>query len=218
MFKRLSPIVALCICLMALWSTDANAWPASSSGWYVKSGSIIVDSNWVQISNTDVKPTSLVVTIYPTVVVYYQNPGGNEGGVGTPFNLNVPLVGFDKLDPLGGHGKDSSTVPFPDITVDSLIEMGIDLGVYAPNYNWVAYDVKVTGLDVKIQAYADVSSFCTSENTPESDWTSCYYNADDKLFEEEVVHLEGLCTLQDQIYNCVESEHWEWSKKDPLWP
>ena len=217
MFKRLA-IVVFCIGLMAFWSTDVKAWPASSSGWYVKTGSIIVGSDWVQISNTEIKPTSLVVSIYPTVLVYYKNPAGNEGGVGTPFNFNIPLVGFDSLNPLEGRGKDSSTVEF-DITLQMLTEMGINLADYSPNPKWEAYgDPVVTGLDVKIQAYADVSDFCDASNTPESDWTSCYYNVDFGLYEEEVVHLEGLCSVQGDIFNCVESEHWEWSKKDPLWP
>lgn len=219
MRKKLSLLVAIGIGLTGLWCGHANAWPASSSGWYVKTGSIDVTSDWVQISNTDLKPTDIVVSIYPTVVVYYKNPSGNDGGVGTPFTLNVPLVGLDELDgSLVGRGKASSTISFPDITLAYLNSLGIDLSVYAPNPQWEAYDVKITGLDVKIQAYEDVSSYCTPSNTPTSDWTSCYHNSEFDLYEEEVVHLEGLCSLQGTIYTCVESEHWEYSKKDPFWP
>ena len=218
MFKRLA-IVVFCIGLMGLWITDAKAWPASSSGWYVKTGSIIVNSSWVQISNTDVKPTDIVVSINPMVVVYYRNPGDNEGGVGVPFNLDV-LIGLDSLYSLVGRGKADSEIVFPSITFDWLVEnYTIEyLNSFAPNTNWTAYDAILTGLDVKIQAYADVSDFCDASKTPESDWKSCYYNVDFGLYEEEVVHLEGLCSVQGDIFTCVESEHWEWSKKDRVWP
>ena len=221
MLKRLSLVGAFCIGLIALWCGHANAWPASSSGWYVKTGSIIVDSSWVHISNTDVKPTDLVASIDPKFLVYYRNPASNEGGVGVPFNTNV-LVGTDSLNPLVGRGKADSEIVFPSITFDWLVEnYTIEyLNSFSPNPKWTAYDAVLTGFDVKIQAYADVSDYCNSSNTLDSDWTSCYYNSDFNLYEEEVVHIEGLCgsTPIEGRFPCVESEHWEWSKKDPLWP
>jgi len=152
------------------------------------------------------------------VVVYYRNPGGNDGGVGIPFDLKV-LVGLDQLNPLVGHGKADSSVVFPNINFEWL-NAHYDLSSFAPNPQWTAYAAELTGLDVKIQAYADVNNYCNADNTPDSDWTSCYYNSSFDLYEEEVVHLEGLCTTPDNggTFNCVESEHWEYSKKDPFWP
>lgn len=231
MRKNLSLLVAIGIGLTGLWCGHANAWPASSSGWYVKTGSVIVDSTWVGIANTDLKPTLLQVTIVPhEYTVIYENPGGNTGGVGVPFDLPLEITGLDSLFPtaLSGRGKYTSSVEFPDQGfLDRIIELyPTALADNAPNPNWTPYSVQVTAMDVYIQAFADVSGTCPNNDTTNTD----LYPYNDTCFvdyttstptvgtEEEVVHIKGFCTLNGTTYSCIEDDHWEWSKKDQSYP
>ena len=221
MSKRLSLAGALCAGMIVIWGTNVHAWPASSSYWGVKYNTIHVNSSWFGIANTDVKPTDIMATIFSyQVVVYYKNPGGNTGGIGVPFNLSTEISGTETLMPtaLRGAGKYTSTITFSDQDILSSIDPSI-LAANAPNPGWIAYAVDVLSLDVIIQAFADISTRC------EDSWdaSNCYLNLNDPanplddLKEEEVVHIEGSCTLQNGDYSCTENEHWEWSKKDPVY-
>jgi hypothetical protein len=239
MLKKLLLVGAFCIGLMGLWCGHANAWPASSSTWYVKTGSVIVDSSWVNIANTDVKPTLIQVTMIPHgLIVYYQNPGGNTGGVGVPFDLPLDITGVDRLIPtaLSGRGKYTSSVEFFDKDILDRIKFLYPtiLDDNAPNPNWIPYAVDVTSLDVYIQAFEDLSNVTypcpdapdaseyNQDLIPYNDTCYVTYYSDGHIsgvgFEEEVVHIKGFCMLDGTTYNCTEDAHWEWSKKDQSYP
>jgi len=228
MMKRFLLIGTLCMALVPLWLGHAHAWPASSSGWYVTYNTIHVDSTWLGIGNAELNPTYIQVTIVPdNVVVYYSNHGGNIGGIGVPFKLNVDVTGVDALIPKSAskNGKFTSSVVFEDNVILNAIGQET-LDANAPNPNWTAYAVDVTGMFIFIQAFENVSDICpnVSPNNTDLDRTNdtCLINYDASPWtigtEEEVVHIQGYCTLKNFEYSCTEDVHWEWSKKDQVYP
>jgi hypothetical protein len=193
MVKRLLLVSILSVDLMTLWSIGVNAYPPRLSGWSWSPGSITSTTTWLGISNTEMKPTDVRVTVnMDEVVVYYMNPGGNTGGVEVPFIYPVSIEDFDTItDPLRGKGKWTSTITFSDGDLLGAFPPGV-LADYAPNPNWTAYDIDVLTFSGIVEGFTDVDGL-----------------------EEEVVHAEYQCSLQGNEYACTESVHWEYSKKYP---
>ena len=119
MIKRLLLMGAFCIGLMALWGTNASAYPPRLGGWGWSGGSpITFTSLWLGAANTEQKPTEYEVTLYPNVLtVYFRNPGDNLGGVSVNFtNPNLSVTGGNILIPTGlkGKGKITDALTFGD--------------------------------------------------------------------------------------------------------
>jgi hypothetical protein len=222
MLKRLLVIGALCIGLIGFWSIDAQAWPASSSGWGAIQNTVTVWSGWKGISNADLRPTSVKVTIFPhDVLVMFRNPGGQDGGVGVPFFFPTEVTGT-QVTPQKAvkNGKWNSYITFYDEELLAMIPPA-DLANIAPNPQWMAYAVVVKNFDVYIQAFEDVNStcdglsnICYTTNFGNTGLPQSPYNA------EEVVHIQGYCDLgsapvnADSAYTCPPelTFKWEYSK------
>lgn len=225
MVKRLATLF-FCIGLIGFWSIDAQAWPASSSGWAAYQNTVTIYSGWRGIANKDLRPTSVKVTLFPNeVMVLCKNNGGNDGGVGNPF-IYPTTVTASQISPATPtrNGRWDSYITFTD--EELLAKLG-DPSQYCINPNWEAYGIVVKTFDVYIQAYEDISSdMCTETSSPETGvcYTTSFstdgapqppYNA------EEVVHIKGYCDLGSapigvgSSYTCTTDLQWEYSKTYP---
>ncbi len=221
MFKKFVFIAVLCVGLMAIWGPDANAYPPSLSGWSFKVGSVDASTLWTGVGNFDLKPTDIVITLSSIdLKLYAINPGGNTGGVGVPFSLTAPVAGTDSISPISKNGKYASLIVFPDNVFIGLIDPAL-LAQVLPNPNWTLdpNHVDVTHFRALIQGFTDISDRCENYyigNTVVS--TSCYpFSATwTSRYEEEVVHLEADCNLQNGAYVCTALTDWEYSKQHPV--
>jgi hypothetical protein len=228
MSKRLVVIGALCIGLMGLWSIDAHAWPASSSGWGATQNTVTVWSGWKGIANAELKPTSVKVSIYPwstvDVLVLFKNPGGNDGGVGVPFRLSTTITDSQSSpDKAIRNGKWNSYITFDGGDLCAMIPQG-ELDAITPNPKWTCYDVVIYKFNILLQAYEDINDRCKDSSSPTD--PTCYYvrfdnsgNPMDGPRGEEVVHIEGFCELGSapinvgSAYSCHTDFQWEYSKQ-----
>jgi hypothetical protein len=247
MLKRLLMIAALCIGLMAVWSTDSNALISSGTGWAVLNKCVEIDSNWVGIKNTDISPSYLQASIVLyQIIVYYQNPGGNTGGIGVPFDLPLDIKGTDQVNPeeVSARGNYDSKITFTDEMlikrIEDLYPGLLEANKPNPNSNsdWIPVSVDVVTMDVYIQAFYDMPKeyICPTNATsdpsgynndliPYNDTCYINYNADGTILnvrsEEEVVHIKGFCTITGGVgtkYDCIEDVHWEWKNNDMSYP
>jgi len=237
MLKRLSMIGALCIGLMALWGTGANAYPTRLGGGGWNGGSLIFNSTWVGAGNTEQRATDYEVAVWPcTLTVLFNNPGGNNGGVSINFINPGTITGGSTIIPpkgLSGKGKIEDTLTFGDD------ENGV---------LWLLW------LPVATEPYSDPVIYCNTYNdelsqiqcikrylvytySPNKQWEASAisignFNAlveaytdinKDGQITEEVVHAEYKnCLLDpepnpDKSYSCNESI-WNWKSNDPSPP
>ena len=230
MSKRLVVIGALCIGLMGLWSIDAHAWPASSSGWGATQNTVIIWSGWRGIANTDLKPTSVRV-ILDSIVVQAQciNHGGGDGGLGNPFMIPAPVQG-SQASPQKAI-KNGNWQSY--ITFDEVKDFGLTLdSSYCINPNWTNVGFVTKSFVVYIQAFEDVDTRCSFPPFGDMDtcYTACTYDSSTKVTMcpnystdapwklEEVVHIEGHCDLGSapigvgSEYTCFTDFQWEYIK------
>ena len=246
MFKRLTSMGALCIGLMALWGTDANAYPPYLSGWGWKPGSIVFESTWVGTANTEQKPTDYQVTLFPTnLIVHFRNPGNNLGGISVNFtNPNLFITGGNTLFPtaLTGKGKITDELTFGDCP-------GIDnpSGECQVGDNgklWLLWEVE-SGC-VETDPYMQIGcikDYLADTYAPNLQWRP--YAIDifnfDAIVEaytdmntrcesggfpdptacfdgkEEVIHANySNCQLNEDVYICSSYEIWQYKNNDPL--
>ena len=118
MIKTKIIIVALVFSMLGIFNMNAYAYPSRLSGWSIGKGSVLIDTSWVGVPDPSIEPTTVYVTIYPTVIrVHYQNPGGNLGGIGDPFYTTGAFTTAGVLDDQNEtkKGKYKSTITFPFI-------------------------------------------------------------------------------------------------------
>lgn len=226
MLKRLLMIGALCVGLMALGGTDANAWPASSSGWGATQNTVTIWSGWKGISNVELKPTTVKVILFPhEAMVLCKNNGSNDGGVGNPFLYPTTVTG-NATTPRKAikNGNWNSYITFTD---EELLAQLPDANSYCINPNWTVYGIVVKTFDVYLQAYEDISTtMCPEGSNPDDGLCYTTYFDSEGLplppySAEEVVHIQGSCDLGSapigagSSYTCTTSLQWEWSKRDP---
>lgn len=221
MSRRILWIAALCIALAALWSVPAQAYPPSLSGWSFKVGSVDASTIWTGVGNFDLKPTDIVVTLKNVDLrLYAVNPGSNTGGVGVPFRLTTPVSGTDSISPILKNGKYASTIVFPDSVFTAAIDPSL-LQQALPNPNWTVDPNRVDVLRFRgiVQGFTDVGDRCEGYYAGATTVDSSCFPFDpawENRYEEEVVHLEVDCTLQDGAYACTVLQDWEYSKNSPV--
>jgi len=101
MFKRLMIISALCIGLMTLSVTGAQAWPLPYfTGWpNVGAGSIDISQLIKRVVISEDEPVIVGLTLMITQVQFQCcNHGGQCGGLGNPFDLNAVFVDEEIID------------------------------------------------------------------------------------------------------------------------
>jgi len=226
--KKLILMLFACVILMTLSVTNASAYPSKLTGWPTWPGSITVNTQWVGISNTDLKPTDVwVVLNLKRVEIRVANHGGNTGGLpGVPFFVTdavVSAAGEISDVPLKGRGSYELPVIFSNQDILDAIEPYLAEPLPTlPNPNWYYY-VLVWSMDVRIQGFTDMNVRC--EDDPSNDY-SCT-NTD----FEEVVQAIGSCDIQtgaatadypdgapilDQPYDCSEDFHWEYKNNNQV--
>ncbi len=197
MFKKFLMMVILCISLLTLLGTNANAYPAIIGGWGAWPGSVCVWTEWKQVANYDVTPTDVTVTLYiDKVLVHYQNPGGQPGGIGVPFYVDVTatLEGEPLSDPITKNGKYMMEICFDEEYLKSFI--GPDIGD-PPNPGWTMLDITVVEMYVLIEGFSEMD--------------------DDNEVNDRTAVIGGPCTLDNYgtAYDCETEQECGWYKKTP---
>ena len=224
MLKKLLLISVVCISLMALSGTNANAYPQRLGGWPTFPGSVYMITTWVGISDTLQRPADAWATlrIKSFLIDEVSNGGGQHGGIGTPWitqptNPVIVDAGGTIFDiPLKGKGKYDLPIEFTDQFLSQQIksycarddltpeqEEWCNQLPPLPNDNWY-WHVVVLEMDVLIQGFTDIDpppdGRCEDEWNPKNCMERVIYDEDGvpidpPLKEEEVVFAVGLCTF-----------------------
>ena len=168
MFKKILLIATLCISLMALMGTSANAFPPRWGGTSWAPGSVDSELTVRGCANTDNRPTRVHVTLnISDVLILYRNPGHNRGGVGVPFRHPYSSSADGEiLSPLHGRGKCIELVSFESATLLADLCAEIDCDALAPNPQWEAVDINIEVFEGIIELYTDLNDLCEDETPP----------------------------------------------------
>ena len=228
MFKRLLLIGVFFISLMALVGTEAKAYPPSLGGWGACpwcSPSLTVTTDWVRISNTDVKPTEVWVLLnLKHVEVWSVNPGGEDGGIGVPFVQDIFISKTQTIEaPLKGKGKWTEVFEWTNEEILAAIPDLPEL----PNPQW-EYHVIVHEFEIRIQGFTDINDRCEDPNHPDyvaDNEYNCTGPDVDRRSMEEAVHVIGYAIINYDDdgepvlgvpYDTTELFHWEYKNKIQL--
>ena len=234
MLKKLLLISVVCISLMALAGTNANAYPQKLGGWPTWPGSVYMLTTWVGISDTLQRPADAWATlrIKSFLIDEVSNGGDQHGGIGQPW-IEVPInpvtigAGGTIFDiPLKGKGKYDLPIEFTDHFLSQQIkaycasdDADEDLCNQLPklpNDNWY-WHVVVLEMDVLIQGFTDVDSGPSGRCESDFDTENCMdrdiYDEDgnfvETLYEEEVVFAVGECRFPGLgAYDTGDEDDW----------
>jgi hypothetical protein len=242
MFKNKLLIVLFCICMIALMSTNAGAWPATTGtgAWNWSIGSIIstglykgcasnedTRSHWVRVTvnletNDDGDPNAVVTFLNPA-----YKPGGQ--GVAVPFSAvgTTSSTGETVPESLKGKGTCTSNITIED---DQLLLLLQDLLEDYLKNNWHVASVDILYFGGGVELYADPSDLCdlryASAPYPEEGDPDCIPNplGGDGYWERVIHAIFENCELRydaygdPESYDCTEPIVWEWDKKEPVSP
>jgi hypothetical protein len=200
MYKKLLSGI-LCVSMIGFVAIAAHAYPSRLGGWAVWPGTVSVFTQWLGVADFEKAPTTVEVTLdLIEVQVHYFNPGGNGGGIGTPFYPDLQVaVEQDLSEPVSKNGKYETTIIFEDSYLYFKLE---DYLPPPPNPQWTpdVDNVDVIEMDVYIRGYSDLD--------------------DDGFVDDETAYLKANCILSEDgtAYECVTLETWGYKQKSQINP